>query len=262
MWDRPDVDFIQSQDLPWMEIPGEEFAGRGLQRLLSLDPADGASTSLRRFHNPIRGRLTAGADVFVLEGTGTLNGTEIVRSCYAHLAPGAAVDWQPRSQTTIYFGSFGQATLVPDDAVDGQSIDVVDTDRLPWIAAGWADDLNTGAAMKWLRREGQGMVLLAAMLPGWRSDPEEAHEIYEESFKLEGDILMGRRGVMRAGAYFYRSPNIKHAPLYTRAGTMSLIRWSAPATTDFTTPPAGGDADSLIREIYPAHRAAALEPYR
>jgi hypothetical protein len=252
MWDRPDVDFIQSQDVSWTPVPGGEFGAGGVQRILSRDAGDGALTSIVRFRDPIRGRLPAGADVFVLEGHGTLNGKVVRASDYVFIEPGTALDWRPTGRMSVYFGPFGAPALEPSASDPPMAIPIVATERLAWVPAGWAEDgaLEPGAAMKWLRQDGPGLVLLAGMLPGWKSEPEEAHPIYEESFKLYGDIVMGRRGVMGPGAYFYRGPDVIHAPLYTRTGTMSLIRWSAPATSVFTEPPPGGDWETLARQAY------------
>jgi hypothetical protein len=252
MWDRPNVDFIQSQDVPWTSVPEDEFGSGGVQRILSRDAGDGAVTSIVRFRDPISGLLAAGGDVFVLEGHGTLNGNVVRASDYAFLRPGTVLDWRPTSRTSVYFGSFGTPFLEPPPSDPRLAIPLVATERLAWVPAGWAEEgtLEPGAAMKWLRREGPGLVLLAAMLPGWRSEQEEAHPIHEESFKLHGDIVMGTRGVMGPGAYFYRGPDVIHGPLYTRTGTMSLIRWSAPATSVFTEPPPGNDCETLANQAY------------
>jgi hypothetical protein len=263
MWDRPTVDFIQSQDLPWDVVPRGEFGTGDVRRVLSRDPEDGAISAILRFRNSISGRLEAGADVFILEGHGTLNGSPVHASDYVFLEPGAVIDWRPTSRTSIFFGSFGGPRLDSMTAEPLTAVDVVPTERLAWVSAGWASEgaLESGAAMKWLRRDGPSLVLLAAMLPGWKSPAQEAHPVYEESFKLYGDIIMGSRGVMGPGAYFYRGPDIVHAPLYTRTGTMSLIRWSSPATSVFTDPPPDGDWETLSRQAYDGRTPPVFLPY-
>lgn len=45
--------------------------------------------------------------------------------------------------------------------------------------------------VKWRRRDADGIVYLAALLSGWKCAEEEAHPVWEESFKLHGDILQG-----------------------------------------------------------------------
>lgn len=263
MWQRPDVDFIQTQDVAWQPIPDGTFAAGGQHRVLSEDPEDGAHTAIVRFRNLVHGRLAAGADVFVLEGSGTLNGATVHPLDYLFLRPDTTVQWDPSSRTTIYFGPFGAPLLDRPERGEVPALEVVASENLPWVSAGWADTdtLEPGAAMKWLRRDGPGMVLLAAMLPGWKSRFIESHPIYEESFKLTGDILMGRRGVMHPGAYFYRGPDVAHGPLYSRTGTMSLIRWSAPATSVFVEPTADSRWEVLAQGAYRDAPPPALGPY-
>lgn len=54
MWNRENVEFIQSQDLAWEHVPAGEFgaAGSGVRKLLSEDKEDGAITSLVKFRTP------------------------------------------------------------------------------------------------------------------------------------------------------------------------------------------------------------------
>ena len=85
-----------------------------------------------------------------------------------------------------------------------------------------------GVAVKTLRNADGAFIYLAAMMPGWKCTSEESHPVYEESFKVYGDVLMGARGVIRQHGYFYRSPGVFHGPLYSRGGTMSFIRSDGP----------------------------------
>jgi hypothetical protein len=104
--------------------------------------------------------------------------------------------------------------------------------------------------LKTLRHDDRAYIYLAAMMPGWRSESEEAHPVYEESYKIYGDVLMGARGVMREGSYFFRSPGVFHGPLYSRGGTMSFIRSDATTTTEYRDPAPGGAWDELARQAY------------
>jgi hypothetical protein len=88
------------------------------------------------------------------------------------------------------------------------------------------------------------------MMPGWKSSLEESHPVYEESFKVFGDVLMGSRGVIRAGGYFFRSPDVFHGPLYSRGGTMSFIRSDAAPTTEYRQPGPGATWDELSAHAY------------
>lgn len=253
MWNRPDVDFVHSPELPW-ERPNEgEFGivGGGRKRVLSSDPADGAETAVHRVIDPQRGVLGADADLYVLAGGGTVNGRPIEVNHYVHVPAGTALDLRPGVRgLVLYCGFWSTPAFAPGDGP--AAVTVVDAERLDWTPATWSGevDLRPGAMLKALRTDDRAYVYLAAMLPGWRSEAEEAHPVYEESFKIYGDVLMGARGVMREGSYFFRSPGVYHGPLYSRGGTMSFIRSDAATTTDYREPAPGGAWDELARQAY------------
>mgnify|MGYP006160460299 CR=1 FL=1 len=48
-----------------------------------------------------------------------------------------------------------------------------------------------------------------------------------------GYLLLGRRGVVRPGGYFFRSPGSWHGPLYSHTGNVSLIRKNALGSTTY-----------------------------
>lgn len=253
MWDRPNIEFLQSQDLSWLAVPDGEFgSGGGLRKVLSADATAGAATTLIRFRSPQRGVLPAGADVYVLEGTGEFNGQRYGPGHYFYLPPGGAVDLRPAgTRTTVYFGPFGLPSLVDDDPTAEPARHEIVED-LPWSAPGWNGDtpLEPGVSLKWLRRDERGIVYFSAKLPGWKSPQEEVHPNSEESFKVYGDTLLGAAGVMTPGSYFFHRPGLWHGPLYTRTGTASFIRASADTSTEYREPAPGGRCDVLAAHAY------------
>lgn len=254
MWNRSDVDFIDSAQVPWERPADGEFgfAGGGRRRLLSRDPADGAETVVARVVDPQRGVLAAEADIYVLSGGGVCNGEPIGVNDYVHVAAGARVDLVPGVRgLVLYAGFWATPTFGPGDGDQG-AVSVTHTERLEWTPATWSGEvaLAAGAMLKTLREDDRAYIYLAAMMPGWRSESEEAHPVYEESYKVYGDVLMGSRGVMREGSYFFRSPGVFHGPLYSRGGTMSFIRSDATTTTEYRDPPPGGAWDELARQAY------------
>ncbi|MCS7475702.1 DUF4437 domain-containing protein [Umezawaea endophytica] len=253
MWDRSDVDFIQSSEVPWLAVADGEFgaASGGRKRLLSRDPGDGAETSVVRLVDRHRGVFASEVDLFVLSGSGTLDGNPLEVNDYVHVLAGTAVDLVagPRG-LVLYCGFWGPPAFGAGEG--GEQATVTRTELLKWKPAEWSGDvkLDPGAMAKPLREDDRAFIYLAGMMPGWRSEAEEAHPVYEESFKIYGDVLMGARGVMREGAYFFRSPDVFHGPLYSRGGTMSFIRSDKATTTEYRDPPAGGAWDELARQAY------------
>ncbi|MBM9466479.1 hypothetical protein [Nakamurella leprariae] len=255
MWNRPDVDFIQSQDVPFELVPAGQFGAvaGGRRQLLSRDPSDGAETAIHRLADRVDGALADDVDLFVLAGDGTLNGNPLATGDYVHLPAGAAFEIVPSvRRLTVYCGFWGTPELTAA-ARSAAPITHTNPERdLQWVPAGWSSGspLEPGALSKVLRADDRAFIYLAAMVPGWKSPNEESHPQYEESFKIYGDVLMGRLGVMQPGSYFFRSPDVFHGPLYSRGGTMSFIRSDAPTTTTYRTPDDAGSWQSLSARAY------------
>lgn len=258
MWNRPDVDFIQTQDVPWERVPDGDFGacGGGLKRVLSRDDQAGAETAVVQVRDLQRGVTRSDVDLYVCSGAGTVNGETVTTGDYVYVPAGTPVDLQPSVKgLTVYSGFWGPATLDGDgEAATDEPILRVHPDEERWVGATWSGDteLLPGAMVKRLRQAEGVNIYLAAMLPGWRCEAEESHPVYEESFKIYGDVLMGARGVMRDGAYFYRSPDVFHGPLYSRTGTMSFIRSNGPTTTTYRDPGPGGSWEELAAHAYPS----------
>jgi len=65
---------------------------------------------------------------------------------------------------------------------------------------------------------------VAATVPGWEEQRAEIHPTVEECLMLRGDILLGERGVMTAGSYFWRPPMVHHGPMVSRDGGLFFFR--------------------------------------
>ncbi|MEU6796765.1 hypothetical protein ABZ907_34155 [Nonomuraea wenchangensis] len=254
MWNRPDVDFVQSQDVPWQAVAEGGFgaAQGGRRRLLSRDAGTGAETAIHRLTGRHSGVLDSAVDMFVIGGEGLLDGEPLRVGDYVYAKAGTALDLVASARgLTIYCGFWGPSGFAPGTG-SGEPLLRIATEREPWVPAGWSGEvpLEAGAMSKVLRSDDTVFVYLAGMMPGWKSPMEEAHPQYEESFKIYGDVLMGPLGVIRAGGYFFRSPHVFHGPLYSRGGTMSFIRSDAAPTTEYRAPGPGGAWDELSATAY------------
>ena len=254
MWNRPDVDFIASQDLPWSSVPAGLFGadhGGGLRKTLSVDEEDGARTDLIAFTNRQRGVLRHSCDFFVLAGRGMVNDQPYAPGTYLYAEAMTELDWVPGpGRTVLFFGPHGSPEFEPGQG--SGKLTVLQESRDEWTSMSWRGDEPQPADVKirWLRRDDTGIVFLVGMLPGYRAPMEEKHPVYEESFKIAGDLLLGRRGVVKPGGYFFRSPETWHGPLYSRTGNLSLIRKNAHGSTDYRDPLPGCDLETLIPACY------------
>ncbi len=254
MWDRDDVDFVQSQDVPttWAEPGTFGHKGGGLRQVLSHSRSSGAETYLLRVADQQQGVLESEVDLYVVSGEGTLDGAPLLTGDYVHVPAGSALDLRPSvAGLVLYCGFWGPSRWSDGPAGDG-AVTHLRPEDMPWEPAGWSGEraLEPGVAVKTLRRADGAFIYLAAMMPGWKCTSEESHPVYEESFKVHGDVLMGARGVIRQHGYFYRSPGVFHGPLYSRGGTMSFIRSDGPTSTEYREPPAGGTWDVLARRAH------------
>lgn len=265
MWDRDQVDFVRAGLLPWQVIAPQEFGGRegGVKRVLSRSRTNGAETTIVRITSDVHGRMASAIDLMCLAGRGTINGRPFIPGVFVHVPAGAVLDLVAvTTPVLIYAGGFDTATLQADDARH-DDVPYFDLDALPWTDMSWRGDEapSPSVKIKWLRREESdlGIAFLVAMLPGYQTAVEEVHPVCEESYKLAGDLLLGRRGIVGPGGYFFRPGGVWHAPLYSRTGNMSIIRKNALGSTEYREPEDGFDIESLKRRAYENFRAPGLE---
>ena len=83
-----------------------------------------------------------------------------------------------------------------------------------------------GLVIKMLRvdEERGDWTWLASTPPAWQEDRAEIHPTVEEALVLRGDVLLGHRGAMGPGDYFWRAPNVEHGPMYTHEGHVIFFR--------------------------------------
>jgi hypothetical protein len=81
---------------------------------------------------------------------------------------------------------------------------------------------------------------IVGALPFWREDRAEIHPTVEEAFALSGEVLLGERGIMYAGGYFYRPAYVPHGPLISGPGGLWFFRTRGGSLDiSYTVPPHG-----------------------
>jgi len=218
---RPHVEFVQSFALAPDRVPAGPFAGLE-RRLLSEDDDTGASTSLisvpPRSGIDLDGR-DGPCELFFLAGEGKLAGRAVRAGTYAYV-PGQ----MPVGPLATDSEAFVLVMTEPVGSAGGE-LSVLDTEQLRWedrtIAA-----VPPGLTIKRLRVDAETgeRTWLAACVPGWCEDRAEIHPTVEEAFLVRGDTLLGDRGEMSAGCYFWRPPFVRHGPMTTRDGCLVFFR--------------------------------------
>jgi hypothetical protein len=238
---RPHIEFIQAQALDWRTLGPEASRPGADAKPLSYDPETQAVSVILRYlpgwSLPQAHYLDCDEELFVLAGALVINDEEYGVGDYAYLPAGfpRAGMFSPKGADvlTFYEGPHRNVPgMPPPNLFDAHRlIRRKSTRKMPW--EGPRDPIVAATAAAPRRRSlrddpetGDQTWILAmnaddpAIMTQQRT---ETHPVVEESFVLEGEITM-HCGVMHAGAYFWRPPNIEHGPVGTRTGFTAFFR--------------------------------------
>jgi len=257
---RPQVEFLHAQQLPWRPAP---FPGAGWAeveaKLLSRDVGNGACTVLLRLPAGFRRgahALAATQEWMVLDGALQRGALRYGLDDYAWLPAGhpAASLESPRGAVLLAFfdrepawieaGAAAAAAVglaVGDGAehvsgttahaVAAAPIERLVTHEMPWTSHDIDPDVQflrlSHKVLRFVPATGEKTILLSSGAQAHPKDWREArlaHDCAEEMYLLGGDII-GERGTMYEGAYFWRPPGRWHGPFGSRRGSLSLIRF-------------------------------------
>jgi len=219
---RPHIEFIHSWEAPADAVPGGPFAGLE-RRVLSEDDETGAYTallSLPRGWSGDLGRADRRMELLCLRGALELAGRRLGDGHYADIPA-----WADPAPVGAPLDSL--ALLMVEDVAHagaGGAIDVIDTHERRLELPG--PNVPAGLAIKRLRVDAErgDWTWIGAGAPGYLEDRAEIHPTVEEAFVLRGDVLLGERGEMGPGDYFWRPPNVRHGPIYCRSGRLIFFR--------------------------------------
>lgn len=220
---RPHLEFIRSSEVPLRPLGCGPFAGVPA-RVLSEDDETGAYTALVELPHGHRADLSGGAravELFGLRGELSLEAQPFGAGSYAYVDRGAADAPLDAHGDGLVLAMVEEEGLPPAAA----PIEVIDTNRRRLDDHGVAG-VPPGLVIKLLRvDEARGdWTWLCAGPPGWQEDRAEIHPTVEEALVLRGDVLLGERGGMVAGDYFWRPPYVRHGPMYSRGGNLIFFR--------------------------------------
>lgn len=227
---RPHSEFIRAADVAETAAP-PPFAGVR-ERRLSSDGETGAWTGLVTL--PAGGRWELGGsarpvELFWLRGEATLGGAgaadRLGPGCYVYLESGLAA----APVAVAAGGEDGLAlVMVEDERAPGPSgaWEVVDTELMNYALSGFDGQIPPGLVIKKLRvdPESGDWTWVAAGAPNRVTPLAEIHSTIEEAFLIRGDCLLGERGEMTPGSYFWRPGLVRHGPMASRNGTLFFFR--------------------------------------
>lgn len=229
---RPHIEFVNASEVSARELRDGPLAGVHA-RTLSEDDETGAFTALVRLAPGRRVQLSGynrTIELFGLSGAATIEGRRLGPGCYAYLSPTHADRLVANDEVALVLVMVEAVT----DAFSAAPAHVIDTGTLRWQASA-----APGLSVKWLRIDGQtgDRSWVAASCPRKQENRAEVHPTVEECLMLRGDCLLGTRGEMGPGAYFWRPPYVQHGPLCTRNGAMYFFRTK------------GGDFETAYTEV-------------
>ncbi len=238
VWEREHIEFIHFEEKPWQPLEVAGLAPGCEIRLLSLDSSDGACSGILRvpagWRHAEAFTSTAPEQLFILSGDLHKGEYTYTDHCYSYRPAGAPHGpmWSENGCEAIIMWDRAFEIKPGDQGNETGMIgrlDTINTNWQPTIAEG----PQAGIMVKMLRHvpTNDEMTFITGIMPHWKEPRQEHHHCVEESFKLTGDLNLnmnlGDKMRMTENCYFYRPPFLKHGPMYTRTGTMSLIRVSS-----------------------------------
>jgi hypothetical protein len=234
---RAHIEFIESGDVAAEPVLDGAFAGIR-RRMLSADDGGVEHTALGHFPAGWS-RAVAGAspvELFCLTGRASIAGEHLRPGCYAYVPSGAGDAVLAAAEDSDIL-IMVEAERAPEP---GACVEVKDQAQIAWHMPGPNPDRALGIAIKLFREDPltKDWTWVSAVVPGWLSRRAEVHPTIEECLMLRGDILLGDRGVMHGGSYFWRPPFVEHGPMYSRDGAFFFFRTKGGSlTTTFVDVP-------------------------
>ena len=269
MLNRPHIEFIQAQLLPWRRIGSHAARPDAKFKFLSRDEETGACSAIIRYmpgwKMETEEYLLADEEFYVLSGELEINSETYSFDNYGFLPKG----WPRKSMSTrggaVVLTFFDQEPKVIPGAGEFNSeraITKIDALHMPWdMKLNDPKLAHLGISRKDLRtdpvtgeRSFLSMILPHSEPPG-SEGPQEYHPIVEEAYVISGS-LTGPHGTMQPGAYFWRPPSIPHGPFGTRWGCVALIRFVGGAHKNvWTEQNAPFDFDAPYKPVLPENLA-------
>lgn len=233
---RPHIEFIHTREMPWTNGDLTPTRRGIAARLLSFAQANGAMSVTLKYPPGWQGvpneTLRSDEEFYVLAGEIRLGNTVYGEGCYAHLPAGYA-----RSLTAgetgaevLTFFSEHPAAATGQTQLDRSRL----VERISLFEEGWDADYSgvnspeiaaSGSRKKLLRTDPVtgDQTWIMGVIPSYREKKVESHPVVQECYIVSGE-LAGNYGLMTAGSYFWRPPQVLHGPYGTKTGSIILSR--------------------------------------
>ncbi len=232
---RPHIEFIHAQQLDWGRAPFSSAPWADLRaKILSRDTTSGACSLLLELPVGFRAHRTPDGrplELYVLDGGCRIGAAALRLDGYADVPAGLdPLEFAAEHGAVLLLFAGDQPVGATATAAGGAR--VIDTHDTPWTRQDIDPSVQfLNLSHKVLRHDpatGTKTLLLASGAQthprGWRA-AQLLHHCVEEMYLIGGDII-GERGVMYEGAYFWRPAGLWHGPFGSRRGSLALIRFT------------------------------------
>ena len=236
---RPHIEFIQSQNLDWVERSEFLEIDRIKYKILSTDNSSGAITCILNFPKGWKEESNRFFDTdfefYVLEGAISISEVTYYSDDYAHL-PQAYPQFNSYTKTgavlLAFFDKKVKNTFIkkpePIFAKD-RLVKKISCKNAEWnnvdLESMGLTEISTGSRLLSLFKDPitSEITYLTGIMPFQAESSPEYHPVAQEFYVLGGS-LAGNCGIMHSGAYCWRPPLITHGPYGSPSGALVLLR--------------------------------------
>lgn len=227
---RPQIEFIQSQQIPWQQLSLWTDDPKIDVRVLSQDDSSQASSLLIKYPAGFSadiGSLEADEELLVLDGDLEIGAKHYRAYSYGHLPAGYHGGTRRSEQGAIVLTFYSQAPRILTSPISydpARLVEALNAMDVPYTG-NFHPEFPPGAGRKVLYTDPvtKDTSWILGTMPLRFAERSEVHPVVEEMYLLSGEVHSDR-GIMRPGAYFWRPPNIAHGPFGTLTGNLYFFR--------------------------------------
>ncbi len=233
---RPHIEFIHTNDMPWITKDLNSFLKGINYKILSIDSKSKESSLILKYPKGWKKNknlnLMVNEEIYVLSGSININNIELDEGCYAYIPA-----YYPRE---LYFSNKGAEVLSFFSGKISYTKNRYKFDKKNLIKKislyeeGWDNNYkginspeiaSSGSKKKLLRTDKYNgdQTWIMGVIPSYQEKKVESHPVVQECFILNGEID-GNCGKMIEGSYFWRPRDILHGPYGTKTGCTILSR--------------------------------------
>ena len=233
---RPHIEFIHTNNMPWIKKNLDPFLKRVLYKVLSFDKDTKEMTALLKYPKNWEQKtslsLSVDEEIYILSGSISMNNIHLDEGCYAYLPanyPRKNFFSSNGAEVLSFFS--GKINYTKNKKIYNKKKLIK---KISFYDDGWDTNYEginspeiaaSGSRKKLLRtdKDTGDQTWIMGVIPSYQEKKVESHPVVQECFILNGEIE-GNCGTMFKGSYFWRPRDILHGPYGTKVGCTILSR--------------------------------------